>query len=250
MFSQSTNETIISPGEIHRRKSSGCAGSSSSAQGTGRVEANDSACCHCSSSGGPGRGRDGTALLGHRHVAMTGSGPKLGVLLLLAVLLQTVVVTITVLHFTTALNSVRKSTRVPKRRRTEAFTHGRAVRTAGCDAAAGGRGPVVGPAVDFSRERFLLCCCVQSSPSELSSSLHDAAQATRRAFTSEATHLVMFANTRKSRAEAVCMIGRGYARARILLRWCWWSHNPRLDSVQRCSRSVYRSQSFLAQPYM
>lgn len=40
---------------------------------------------------------------------MTGSGPKLGVLLLLAVLLQTVVVTITVLHFTTALNSVRKS---------------------------------------------------------------------------------------------------------------------------------------------
>lgn len=40
---------------------------------------------------------------------MTGSGPKLGVLLLLAVLLQTVVVTITVLHFTTALNSVRKT---------------------------------------------------------------------------------------------------------------------------------------------
>lgn len=42
---------------------------------------------------------------------MTGSGPKLGVLLLLAVLLQTVVVTITVLHFTAALNSVRKSLR-------------------------------------------------------------------------------------------------------------------------------------------
>lgn len=42
-----------------------------------------------------------------RSVVMTGSGPKLGVLLLLAVLLQTVVVTITVLHFTTALNSVR-----------------------------------------------------------------------------------------------------------------------------------------------
>lgn len=40
-------------------------------------------------------------------VIMTGSGPKLGVLLLVAVLLQTVVVTITVLHFTTALNSVR-----------------------------------------------------------------------------------------------------------------------------------------------
>lgn len=38
---------------------------------------------------------------------MTGSGPKLGVLLLLAVLLQTVVVTITVLHFSAALNSVR-----------------------------------------------------------------------------------------------------------------------------------------------
>ncbi|XP_023257122.1 tumor necrosis factor ligand superfamily member 10-like [Seriola lalandi dorsalis] len=43
---------------------------------------------------------------------MTGSGPKLGVLLLLAVLLQTVVVTITVLHFTTALNSVRKQPEV------------------------------------------------------------------------------------------------------------------------------------------
>lgn len=39
---------------------------------------------------------------------MTGSGPKLGVLLLIAVLLQTVVVIITVLHFTTTLNSVRK----------------------------------------------------------------------------------------------------------------------------------------------
>ncbi|XP_029002517.1 tumor necrosis factor ligand superfamily member 10 [Betta splendens] len=52
---------------------------------------------------------DGTALLGHRHVVMTGSGPKLGVLLLLAVLLQTVVVTITVLHFTTALNSMKET---------------------------------------------------------------------------------------------------------------------------------------------
>lgn len=48
-----------------------------------------------------GRVRDGGA------VVMTGSGPRLGVLLLLAVLLQTVVVTITVLHFSTALNSVR-----------------------------------------------------------------------------------------------------------------------------------------------
>ncbi|XP_003968206.1 tumor necrosis factor ligand superfamily member 10-like [Takifugu rubripes] len=37
---------------------------------------------------------------------MTGSGPRLGVLLLLAVLLQTVVVTITVLHFSAALNSI------------------------------------------------------------------------------------------------------------------------------------------------
>lgn len=37
---------------------------------------------------------------------MTGSGLQLGVLLLLAVLLQTVVVTITVLHFSTALGSV------------------------------------------------------------------------------------------------------------------------------------------------
>ncbi|XP_042084421.1 tumor necrosis factor ligand superfamily member 10 isoform X2 [Haplochromis burtoni] len=40
---------------------------------------------------------------------MTGSGPKLGVLLLVAVLLQTVVVTITVLHFTTALNSIKET---------------------------------------------------------------------------------------------------------------------------------------------
>ncbi|XP_068566396.1 tumor necrosis factor ligand superfamily member 10 [Cebidichthys violaceus] len=40
---------------------------------------------------------------------MTGSGPKLGVLLLLAVLLQTVVVTITVLHFTTSLNSMKET---------------------------------------------------------------------------------------------------------------------------------------------
>uniref|UniRef100_UPI003AAD0A94 tumor necrosis factor ligand superfamily member 10 n=1 Tax=Centroberyx gerrardi TaxID=166262 RepID=UPI003AAD0A94 len=40
---------------------------------------------------------------------MTGSGPKLGVLLLVAVLLQTVVVTITVLHFTTALNSMKET---------------------------------------------------------------------------------------------------------------------------------------------
>ncbi|CAB1436124.1 unnamed protein product [Pleuronectes platessa] len=40
---------------------------------------------------------------------MTGSGPKLGVLLLLAVLLQTVVVTITVLHFTTALNAMKET---------------------------------------------------------------------------------------------------------------------------------------------
>ncbi|XP_034416670.1 tumor necrosis factor ligand superfamily member 10 [Cyclopterus lumpus] len=40
---------------------------------------------------------------------MTGSGPKLGVLLLLAVLLQTVVVTITVLHFTAALNSMKET---------------------------------------------------------------------------------------------------------------------------------------------
>ncbi|CAM9163323.1 unnamed protein product [Lampetra planeri] len=40
---------------------------------------------------------------------MTGSGPKLGVLLLIAVLLQTVVVTITVLHFTTTLNSMKET---------------------------------------------------------------------------------------------------------------------------------------------
>lgn len=40
---------------------------------------------------------------------MTGSGPKLGVLLLVAVLLQTVVVTITVLHFTTTLNSMKET---------------------------------------------------------------------------------------------------------------------------------------------
>lgn len=40
---------------------------------------------------------------------MTGSGPRLGVLLLLAVLLQTLVVTVTVLRFTAALNSVRRA---------------------------------------------------------------------------------------------------------------------------------------------
>lgn len=61
---------------------------------------------------------------------MTGSGPKLGVLLLLAVLLQTVVVTITVLHFTAALNSVRESSSLTTRRRTKAFTHLHAVRSA------------------------------------------------------------------------------------------------------------------------
>lgn len=68
---------------------------------------------------------------------MTGSGPKLGVLLLLAVLLQTVVVTITVLHFTTALNSVRRKKKKSMVRTAptnqgleEAFTHRYAVRTA------------------------------------------------------------------------------------------------------------------------
>ncbi|XP_008306570.1 tumor necrosis factor ligand superfamily member 10 [Cynoglossus semilaevis] len=40
---------------------------------------------------------------------MTGSGSKLGVVLLLAVLLQTVVVTITVLHFSTALNAMKET---------------------------------------------------------------------------------------------------------------------------------------------
>lgn len=40
---------------------------------------------------------------------MTSSGPRLGVLLLIAVLLQTVAVTITVLHFTTALNAMKET---------------------------------------------------------------------------------------------------------------------------------------------
>ncbi|XP_034023638.1 tumor necrosis factor ligand superfamily member 10 [Thalassophryne amazonica] len=40
---------------------------------------------------------------------MTGSGPRLGVLLLVAVLLQTVAVTITVLHFTTVLNAMKET---------------------------------------------------------------------------------------------------------------------------------------------
>lgn len=40
---------------------------------------------------------------------MTSSGPRLGVLLLVAVLLQTVAVTITVLHFTTALNAMKET---------------------------------------------------------------------------------------------------------------------------------------------
>uniref|UniRef100_A0A3P8SI15 Tumor necrosis factor ligand superfamily member 10 n=1 Tax=Amphiprion percula TaxID=161767 RepID=A0A3P8SI15_AMPPE len=79
----------------------------------GRVEVKESALCHCSSSGGLGAQRDATALVvvpdGRRSVVMTGSGPKLGVLLLVAVLLQTVVVTITVLHFTTALNSMKET---------------------------------------------------------------------------------------------------------------------------------------------
>ncbi|XP_061876696.1 tumor necrosis factor ligand superfamily member 10 isoform X1 [Entelurus aequoreus] len=40
---------------------------------------------------------------------MTGSAPRLGVLLLVAVLLQTVVVTITVLHFSTSLSAMRET---------------------------------------------------------------------------------------------------------------------------------------------
>ncbi|CAG5896073.1 tumor necrosis factor ligand superfamily member 10 [Menidia menidia] len=40
---------------------------------------------------------------------MTATGPRLGVLLLVAVLLQTVVVTITVLHFSTSLNSMKET---------------------------------------------------------------------------------------------------------------------------------------------
>uniref|UniRef100_A0A3P8UEP2 Tumor necrosis factor ligand superfamily member 10 n=1 Tax=Cynoglossus semilaevis TaxID=244447 RepID=A0A3P8UEP2_CYNSE len=44
-----------------------------------------------------------------RSDVMTGSGSKLGVVLLLAVLLQTVVVTITVLHFSTALNAMKET---------------------------------------------------------------------------------------------------------------------------------------------
>lgn len=63
-------------------------------------------------------------------VVMTGSGPKLGVLLLLAVLLQTVVVTITVLHFTTALNSVRKLKCGVRTNRRGALTRHRAERNA------------------------------------------------------------------------------------------------------------------------
>ncbi|CAJ1081707.1 tumor necrosis factor ligand superfamily member 10 [Xyrichtys novacula] len=57
-----------------------------------------------------GAGRDGAGRVPDGgSVVMTGSGPKLGVLLLVAVLLQTVVVTITVLHFTTALNSMKET---------------------------------------------------------------------------------------------------------------------------------------------
>ncbi len=94
----------------------------------------ESALCHCSCSGSLETGRDDAGRVPDGgSVVMTGSGPKLGVLLLLAVLLQTVVVTITVLHFTTALNSVRKKEKFgpTNRRRAEAFTHRRAVRTAG-----------------------------------------------------------------------------------------------------------------------
>lgn len=56
--------------------------------------------------------------------AMTGSAPQLGVLLLLAVLLQTAVVTITVLHFTTALSSVRLQSGLGTARRVDASRTG------------------------------------------------------------------------------------------------------------------------------
>lgn len=61
--------------------------------------------------GGRGRrtGSSRRRLQRAQQAAMTSSGPRLGVLLLVAVLLQTVAVTITVLHFTTALNAVRNN---------------------------------------------------------------------------------------------------------------------------------------------
>lgn len=55
---------------------------------------------------------------------MTGSAPQLGVLLLLAVLLQTAVVTITVLHFTSALSSVRSQSGFGTARRVDASRTG------------------------------------------------------------------------------------------------------------------------------
>lgn len=46
---------------------------------------------------------------------MTGSAPQFGVVLLLAVLLQTVLVAVTLLHFSTSLNAVSRAVRTPGR---------------------------------------------------------------------------------------------------------------------------------------
>ena len=115
MFFQRRKETIISPGEIHRGgKLLFCRRPRLLLlllllllfAGEGRSEEVSSLPLFLFWRDGTGRDDAGRVPDG-RSVVMTGSGPKLGVLLLLAVLLQTVVVTITVLHFTTALNSVR-----------------------------------------------------------------------------------------------------------------------------------------------
>lgn len=98
------------------RPASSCSfSSSSSSSGTGRVERDwkEPALLLCSPSGAPGSGRRGSGS-GRRSAVMTGSGSRFGVLLLVLVLLQTVVVTFTVLRFSAALHAVRNASPDPR----------------------------------------------------------------------------------------------------------------------------------------
>ncbi|KAF6719996.1 Tumor necrosis factor ligand superfamily member 10 [Oryzias melastigma] len=93
------------------RPASSCSfSSSSSSSGTGRVERDwkEPALLLCSPSGAPGSGRRGSGS-GRRSAVMTGSGSRFGVLLLVLVLLQTVVVTFTVLRFSAALHAMKET---------------------------------------------------------------------------------------------------------------------------------------------
>ncbi|RVE58563.1 hypothetical protein OJAV_G00195650 [Oryzias javanicus] len=84
--------------------------SSSSSSGTGRVERDwkEPALLLCSPSGAPGSGRRGSGSA-RRSAVMTGSSSRFGVLLLVLVLLQTVVVTFTVLRFSAALHAMKET---------------------------------------------------------------------------------------------------------------------------------------------